>query len=304
MTRTTNARVAGAAYLVYIAVAFPAMVIEGRATRGQGLDAQLATLAQGGADVRLSAVLALLGCLCALVLAVTLYAVTRDQDRDVAMLGLVCRVGEGIVGAASVQASSHLLWLAAAAAPSADLAAARALGDFLLHSGFGRGGLIGGWFFAVGSTAFCWLLLRGRMIPAVLAWLGVVASALLVVALPLQLLGLVSGLVAQLVWIPMAAFEIPGGVWLLVKGVPEAPLQLLSCRIHQGVAGGERTAIAEWRICRCRERMWVAAIASMSTETNTQRVKNRTRCLRWTSTARCPWTRGGSGRPPTRWRCC
>src|SRR5829696_5966273 len=44
-------------------------------------------------------------------------------------------------------------------------------------------------FFAVGSTLFCWLLLRGRLIPAALAWLGVLASVLLVVVLPLQLAG-------------------------------------------------------------------------------------------------------------------
>ena len=29
------------------------------------------------------------------------------------------------------------------------------------------------------GTAFCWLLLRGRMIPSPLAWLGVIASVLL-----------------------------------------------------------------------------------------------------------------------------
>jgi hypothetical protein len=53
-----------------------------------------------------------------------------------------------------------------------------------------------------------------------LAWLGVVASALLVVSLPLQLVGVLRGLFTQLMWLPMAAFEIPVGFWLLVKGVP------------------------------------------------------------------------------------
>ena len=46
-----------------------------------------------------------------------------------------------------------------------------------------------GYFFAVGST-FLWLLLRGRMIPAPLGWLGVVASALLFVVLLAQRAGL------------------------------------------------------------------------------------------------------------------
>jgi hypothetical protein len=57
------------------------------------------------------------------------------------------------------------------------------------------------------------------MIPVALAWLGVLASVLLVVGLPLQMVGVLSGSVTQLMWIPMAAFEIPLALWLLIKGV-------------------------------------------------------------------------------------
>ena len=80
-------------------------------------------------------------------------------------------------------------------------------------------------FFAVGSTLFSWLLLRGRMIPNALAWLGVVASVLLVVILPLQLAGLFGGptswsaSVTWLVWLPMLVFEVALALWLLIKGV-------------------------------------------------------------------------------------
>ena len=80
-------------------------------------------------------------------------------------------------------------------------------------------------FFAVGSLLFCWLLLRGRMIPVALAWLGVVSSALLVVVLPLQEAGLLGGTmswsasVTWLVWLPMLVFELAVSVWLILKGV-------------------------------------------------------------------------------------
>ena len=57
------------------------------------------------------------------------------------------------------------------------------------------------------------------MIPRSLAWRGVIASVLLVIALPLRLVGVVDSTVAQIIWLPMAAFEIPVGVWLIVKGV-------------------------------------------------------------------------------------
>jgi hypothetical protein len=53
------------------------------------------------------------------------------------------------------------------------------------------------------------LLVQGRMIPVPLAWFGVLASALLVVALPLQLAGVLGDPASQLIWIPLAAFEIP-----------------------------------------------------------------------------------------------
>ncbi len=74
-------------------------------------------------------------------------------------------------------------------------------------------------FFAVGSTLFSWLLLRGQMIPSPLAWLGVVASVLLVVGPPLQLAGFLAGPVTRLIWLPMLVFEVPLGLWLLLKGV-------------------------------------------------------------------------------------
>jgi len=217
MTRTTNARIAGFTFLFYIAVAFPSMVLFNRATSGEGLAAKLAGIAQHAPDLRLAVVLSLGGCFSALVLAVTLYAITRNEDPDLAMLGLMCRVGEGLIGAASIPATVALLQLATATGPQApDSAATQALAAFVLE----QTPLVSALFFAVGSTLFAWLLLRGRMIPVPLAWIGVVGSALLVVGLPLQLAGFLAGPVTQLMWIPVAVFELTLGPWLLIKGVP------------------------------------------------------------------------------------
>ncbi len=218
MTRTTNARIAGFTFLFYIAVAFPGMVLLGRATSGEGIAAKLANIAQHAADVRVAVVLVLLGCLSALVLAVTLYAITREQDPDIAMLALTCRVGEGVISGISIPETLGLLWLATATGPNApDSGTARALAGYLLSGDMA----LTATFFAVGSTLFCYLLLRGRMIPIPLAWLGVVASVLLVVALPLQLAGVLRGPITSLVYLPMLAFEVPLGFWLLIKGVAE-----------------------------------------------------------------------------------
>ena len=162
MTLRTNARVAGFTFWIYFAAGIASMLLAGSAPA--------------------IAMLALVSSFSALVLAVTLYAITREHDRDLAMLGMMCRVIEAAPGHGEI-------------------------------------------YFAVGSTIFSWLLLRGRMIPVALASLGVIASALLVVLLPLQIAGFFGGLrnwsspVTWAVWLPLLVFELTFAVWLIVKGV-------------------------------------------------------------------------------------
>ena len=162
MTRTTNARVAGVTYFVYPAAGISALAVAGR---------------PHAADV-----LSVFTSFSALVLGVTLYAISREQDPDLATLGLACRVLEAIPGEGYI-------------------------------------------YFAVGNTVFCWLLLRGRMIPVALAWLGFVASVFLVVVVFLQHAGLFGGVgswsssVTWMTSLPVLVFEITLAMWLLVKGV-------------------------------------------------------------------------------------
>jgi hypothetical protein len=219
MTLRTNARIAGITFLLYIAVGIGQMVL-GRATRAESTVQKLTLMAQHAPEVRVGILLSLLICVTALVLAVSLYAITRDVDRDLAVLALSCRVGESLLTVIAPMATLGLLWLATtrSGADAPDPAAAQALGSVLLQVRVWNT-TITATLFAVGSTLFSWLLLRGRLIPAPLAWLGVVASVLLAVGLPLELAGFVDGSVTQLLWLPMAAFEIPLGLWLIFKGV-------------------------------------------------------------------------------------
>jgi hypothetical protein len=217
MTHTTNARIAGFTFLFYIAAGIAGMVLFGQATGGEDITTRLATIAQHVLQLRLSIVLGLLQAVCAIVLAVTLYAITCDQDSDLAMLASMFRMGEGLLGAISTRGALHLLWLGTSVGPEApDPVTRQALGTYLLAGPEWNMGAI---LFAMGSTLFSYLFLRGRTIPVPLAWLGVVASVLLVVGLPLQLAGWLGGPVTSYMWIPMAAFEVPLGFWLLIKGV-------------------------------------------------------------------------------------
>jgi hypothetical protein len=214
MTQRTNARVAGFTFLFYIAVGITQMVLSAP-TRADDTAAHLALVARHAWRMRLNVVLTLVICATAVVLAVALYAITRDEDRDVAVIGLSFRVGEGVLAALGALTSLGVLWLATDAA---QVQATTTLAELLIQ--------LQGWnvtiiatFFALGSTAFSWLFLRARLIPVALARLGVVASLILVVGLPLRLVDAIGGTVTQLMWLPMAAFEIPLGFWLLIRGV-------------------------------------------------------------------------------------
>jgi hypothetical protein len=217
MTHTTNARIAGFTFLFYIAAGILSLVLFSQATGGQEINAKLASIAQHALQLRLTIILGLLQGVCAIVLAVTLYAITRDQDSDLAMLALVFRVGEGLLNAISTRDTLELVWLGTSSGPKApDAVTLRVLGAYLLD---GPDWSMSAILFAMGSTLFSYLFLRGRTIPVPLAWLGLVASVILVVGLPLQLAGLFRGPVTSYMWIPMAAFEVPLAFWLLFKGV-------------------------------------------------------------------------------------
>ena len=218
MTRTMNARIAGSTLLLYIAAGISSMVLFGRAASGQGIAAKLAGISHHPTDVGVVVLLGFIQCFAALVLAVTLHAITREEDADLAMLALACRVGEGIIAGSYMTRTPALVWLATASGVNApDTSAAHALGAYLLRSDMG----VTATFFAVGSTLFSYLLLRGRMIPMALAWLGVAASVLLAIGLPLQAAGFLSGPIAFVMWLPMLAFEVPLGLWFIIKGVAE-----------------------------------------------------------------------------------
>src|SRR2546430_709842 len=221
MTRATNARIAGFTYLFYAAIGICLELLMHRATSVDGDAAKIARIGEHATDVRMAILITLLECFSALVLAVTLYGITRDEDHELAMLGLVCRVAEGVLGSlTNIPGYLGLLWLAKAGVGTGvpDIPTTNALRAFLLMPGASVP--LGAVFFAVGSLIFSYLLLRGWMVPVSIAWLGVFASGLLVVRLPLQLAGFNTGpLTGYYQWLPALVFQVVLALWLLIKGV-------------------------------------------------------------------------------------
>jgi hypothetical protein len=215
MTTRTSSRLAGFMFLFYIANGVTHLVLSGRVTAGAAT--KLAGIAQHATLARWTSVLALMEGVDAIVLGLALYAITRMYDHDLALLALLFRVGEGVLGAT---AALRYLGLIALARNVAD-GTVNAVAANAVAAAQGPGMVVGATLFAIGSTIFAWLFLRARTIPMWLAWLGVVSSVLLVIVLPLEMAGVLGSPITDVVWIPIAVYEIVFAIWLIVKGVPD-----------------------------------------------------------------------------------
>lgn len=223
MTRSTNARIAGITFLGYIAAGLTSMAVWGKVAGGGDIPTTLANIAQHGTGVGITILLDLVCALAAITLGVTLYGITRDEDRELAIMGMVCRLVEGMMCGIGVSKTLSLQWLAAGGSNTLDSASVFALGSYLSQNG----ATLTATFFAFGSLFFSYLFLRGRLIPRWMAWLGMVASVLLAIVLPLQLAGFLTGPILTVAWGLMLAFEVPLGLWLIFKGVAD-PIRLSS----------------------------------------------------------------------------
>src|SRR5512140_1834749 len=114
MTRTASARIAGSMFLLYIVAGIAGMVLFARASAGGSPAARLAAIAQHQTAVRVTVLLTLAQFVIPVVLAVALYALTRDQDRDIALMALSFRVGEGVLAAVASVRTLGLLSIATA----------------------------------------------------------------------------------------------------------------------------------------------------------------------------------------------
>ncbi|PYL89941.1 MAG: hypothetical protein DMF14_11385 [Verrucomicrobia bacterium] len=136
--------------------------------------------------------LTLLTIFAALILAVALYALTRDEDAGLALLALTCRVVEGMLNAVPATAMLALLSVApqASTATGSEAAASNALGSSLLRLQ-GWSVIVSAPVFGVGSALYYYVLARARSVPGLLAYFGVLSSVLLVIAIPLEPLQIV-----------------------------------------------------------------------------------------------------------------
>ena len=231
MTAKANARIAGTTLLLYIAIGITSIYLTTKLTDGAVETAdKLAAAVQNNGLAQLNIILTLLSAASAVVLAITIYGLTREVDRELAIMALCWRVAEGVV---IVMATMILItsMTIASIVSKGDTAYAQpmiAIAE-VIYQVEGSTGFLAALCFALGSTIYCYLFLRGRSIPTWLAWLGLISSIILVALLPLRIAGILDGLVVTIMWLPMLLFELIFSVWLLTKGV-EQPVRIDSRR--------------------------------------------------------------------------
>lgn len=179
MTVATNARIAGVTFFVYLAAGISSLVFAGRAA----------------ADV-----FAVFESYAALVLGVTLYAITRDVDRDIALAALASRVIEAVPG-------NGLIYFAA--------------GNMLFCVLFLRGRLIArplAWFGVIASSFLVLLILSQRA--------GFFGSTEW------------SSSATWFAWLPVLIFQLTLAVWFLTKGVTASvdALPTMRARVPESTA--------------------------------------------------------------------
>lgn len=230
------ARIAGAAYLTTSATAaFAALYVRSSLIVGGDAARTASNIVAHAQLFRVSIVCDLLTCAGVIILNVALYELLAPVHRSLARLAAMFRMAEVSVGGA-ITASSMVVLSVLSGADYLQAFEPRQLQALarLFVGAQSSGYAIELLFFSFGSTSYMYLLLRSRYVPKALALSGLGASvlgALFLLARMLFPAWVTSAIAAvralppvalvllAVTFVPIFAFEVTLGFWLLVKGV-------------------------------------------------------------------------------------
>ncbi len=235
MTQRIEGRLAGYAYLAYIVFAMSASILSGKTNTGADTAHMLATLRSTISIAKITVLLDLLQIVCAITLAVTLYQLSRTVDATVALLAMAFRFGEGLAGFVPLLGKLELMKLATASNPyCANSTGCLAIAGEIFNR---PDDLFGQFCFVVGGFLFAYLLLAGHLIPRWMAWTGVTTIGLQLICVPLYVATILPGRIVNWLWFPILLYEIPLGVWLILRGVRDARGAPSMAQHHRDMGG-------------------------------------------------------------------
>jgi len=170
-------------------------------------------------------------------LAWTLFVILRGVDRNRALLALLWRMAEAVVGAVTVLLGVPVVLLVGSQGVRAAFEPEQlhSLVDVLLTArGIGFDVTI--FFLSLGTIVNCRLLYTSRYVPRVLAGLGIASFVLMLVGTVVSLLLPQYKDLAMAAWAPGIVFEVVIGVWLLLKGIRTAPATVAAAEATTGSA--------------------------------------------------------------------
>lgn len=219
---TFHARVVGSIYLAAMALSmFTQVYVPGRIVVPGDLAATARNLVALDGLFRTGIVVDILIFVSDVVIAWAFYELLKPVDAGLARLGTFLRVADAaILGAVTLNGLVSVRLLSGADyLQTIDPQQLQGLARLFMAMR-GTGLYIGFVFLGAGSTVFAYLLFRSRYIPRVLAGWGVFASALLALGSLATLLSPWFAANASMAsMVPMFFYEVPLGLWLLVKGV-------------------------------------------------------------------------------------
>lgn len=213
-----NARIAGALIIVgYVTYGLPDVAILQPLF---GTSDPLAGVAENATQVTLAVLVMAINAAAVIVISLGLYPILKEFNETVALSYVATRLFESVVMVVGIVCLLLLVPLSQeyAQANASDASALQALGTLAIEGNFvayhvAMAGL------AIGSLPFCYLLYRTRLVPRIIAVLGLIGYPALLALMVIEMFGSDVAPILYALYVPGAIFELGLAVWLVVKGV-------------------------------------------------------------------------------------
>ena len=211
-------RFLGAAFLFVIFTSLTGGILFMSATGSGSISDMLVNISKNATPMRLGILDGMLNSTGIVVLAVLLYVVLRQQDKNLSLIALGSWLAEAIVYAFMQIGALALISLSldfvAAGAPASSFY--QTLGAFLYNGVYGQGLMIHMWFYCTGGLLWYYMFYKSRYIPRAISLFGLLAVTLALAGIVFQVMGYAVPIYVSL---PILPFELIIGIWLLLKGI-------------------------------------------------------------------------------------
>lgn len=216
------ARLAGLMYLVVLAADIAGLVLDSVVAGSGTFGERTQRIIASEGLYRVALTFALVGSLSTILLAAGLYVTVRPVDGNLALIALLFRTGESVVGAVGIAISFAVLQTRLAARDASAFSADQ-LGALASLFSAAPSGEIAAIFFSLGSTIFFYVFWRSTLIPKALSAWGIFASLSYAALWFARLILPESSGLTLYGSLPALIAELSTAFWLLIKGIKTQP---------------------------------------------------------------------------------